>query len=350
MTQAQRNDIASPAAGLMVWCTDCGTAGEFQGYNGTTWTNLTGGIASVPVGRLAGLTCSTATNNGTLVNGIVASGVNSVIAYTGGNAGTHSGQSVNSTGVTGLTAALSAGNFTSSTGTLTYTITGTPASAGTASFAINIGGQTCSLTRTVSCGSPVTFTYNGASVTYGTATGANSKCWLDRNLGATQVATSSTDAASYGHLFQWGRGADGHQIRTSAQTTGQSTSTTPGSSFLIGAANWYSGTNPDLLWQGVSGTNNPCPSGYRLPTDVEWEAERTSWGANNNATGAINSPLKLPMSGYRWWNNGTLLDVGTGGRYWSSTNTVALVFASSSSNASGGFFQSDAFAVRCLKD
>jgi hypothetical protein len=29
--------------------------------------------------------------------------------------------------------------------------------------------------------------------------------WMDRNLGATQVATSSTDAAAYGDLYQWCR-------------------------------------------------------------------------------------------------------------------------------------------------
>ena len=219
------------------------------------------------------------------------------------------------------------------------------------------------VTKTPACGGSVTFTYNGASVTYGTVTGANSKCWLDRNLGATQVATGSTDHLAYGDLFQWGRGADGHQRITwtdattgtavNGTTTTLSTSDTPGNALFItnetSPWDWRSVQNVNL-WQGVSGTNNPCPSGYRLPTEAELEAERVSWGANNNATGAINSPLKLPMSGYRWWNNGTLLDVGTGGRYWSSTNAVALVFASSSSNASGGFFQSDAFAVRCLKD
>ncbi|MCX8486231.1 MAG: hypothetical protein ORN53_03470, partial [Crocinitomicaceae bacterium] len=35
------------------------------------------------------------------------------------------------------------------------------------------------------------------------------KVWMDRNLGASQVATSSNDAASYGDLYQWGRATDG---------------------------------------------------------------------------------------------------------------------------------------------
>ena len=47
MTEAQRNTIATPAAGLIVWCTNCGTDGELQVYNGTTWTNMIGGIAGI---------------------------------------------------------------------------------------------------------------------------------------------------------------------------------------------------------------------------------------------------------------------------------------------------------------
>ena len=56
MTQAQRNAIAIPvAAGLIVWCSNCGTSGETQVYNGTTWTNLIGGTAS------SAFTCGTST-------------------------------------------------------------------------------------------------------------------------------------------------------------------------------------------------------------------------------------------------------------------------------------------------
>jgi hypothetical protein len=56
---------------------------------------------------------------------------------------------VNSTGVTGLTATLVAGTFANGSGTLTYTITGTPSSSGNANFAINIGGRVCTLSRSV---------------------------------------------------------------------------------------------------------------------------------------------------------------------------------------------------------
>ena len=48
MTYSQRVAIASPVAGLIVWCSNCGPSGEMQVYNGTTWTNMVGGGASVP--------------------------------------------------------------------------------------------------------------------------------------------------------------------------------------------------------------------------------------------------------------------------------------------------------------
>ena len=183
---------------------------------------------------------------------------------------------------------------------------------------------------------------------------------MDRNLGATIVAGASNDAESYGDLYQWGRGTDGHQIRTSSLTAGQSSSTTPGSSFLFlayvppaGLTNWYSGTNPDNLWQGVSGNvNNPCPSGYRLPTEAEWSTEHTSWNLQN-AAGALASPLKLPLAGYRNGYDGTLTSIGTIGYYWSSTvigtNSRGLFVHSSGIQISQGS-RNTALSVRCIKN
>lgn len=46
MTAAQREAIATPAQGLMMYCTNCGTNGEAQIYNGTAWVNLVGGVAA----------------------------------------------------------------------------------------------------------------------------------------------------------------------------------------------------------------------------------------------------------------------------------------------------------------
>ena len=53
MTQAQRNAIATPATGLMVWCTNCGAAGELQVYNGTSWNNIGAAVVYVPSAPLS---------------------------------------------------------------------------------------------------------------------------------------------------------------------------------------------------------------------------------------------------------------------------------------------------------
>ena len=52
MTKAQRNSIANPTAGLMIWCSNCGDFGQIQVFNGFMWTNMIGGprVDSLMVG------------------------------------------------------------------------------------------------------------------------------------------------------------------------------------------------------------------------------------------------------------------------------------------------------------
>ena len=186
-------------------------------------------------------------------------------------------------------------------------------------------------------------------------TGAGGRVWMDRNLGASQVATSSTDAAAYGDLYQWGRAADGHQCRTSETTTTLSSTNQPANGDFIGAPSlpedWRSPQNNNL-WQGVNGVNNPCPTGYRLPTITELNTESTSW-SSINATNAYASPLKLPMAGDRNRNNGGFGGVGSRGHYWSSTvsgtGARRLYFAGSAGNLNISA-RASGFSVRCIKN
>jgi len=180
------------------------------------------------------------------------------------------------------------------------------------------------------------------------------KKWMDRNLGASQVATSSTDTNSFGDLYQWGRRADGHQCRNSLTTTTLSNSNQPAhGSFIITSSSpndWRAPQN-DALWQGVNGVNNPCPSGYRLPTDAEQNAEMLSW-SSANAAGAFASPLKLPVAGYRIYNTGALTIVGLGGNYWSMTvggaNSRRLGFGGNATMDTAN--RANGLSVRCIKN
>jgi uncharacterized protein (TIGR02145 family) len=245
---------------------------------------------------------------------------------------------------------------------LTYTITGAPASGGTASFALSIGGQACTLTRTVSspyaAGSVFCTTVPTAIVDVLNPT--TGKTWMDRNLGATQVAATVTDANAYGDLYQWGRGSDGHQCRASTVTSTISSSAQPGhNNFILNNSSvtyndWLIPQNINL-WQGLNGVNNPCPSGYRLPTDTELDTENNSW-TSQNSTGAFSSPLKLTLAGYRYYNNGGAVDgEGVTGNYWSSTvltsdvNSRYLFFGSTSTTVSG-LLRASGASVRCIKN
>ena len=181
------------------------------------------------------------------------------------------------------------------------------------------------------------------------------KIWMDRNLGASQVATSSTDAASYGDLYQWGRRADGHQCRTSSTTATLSSTDVPGNSNFILSPNipndWRS-TQNDNLWQGVNGVNNPCPLGYRIPTEAELTAEYQSW-LQQNSGGAFASSLKLPMAGYRIISDGSLIGVSGFGFYWSSNIDGAdsrdLFFHNGNASMRSDY-RAYGFSVRCIKE
>ena len=204
----------------------------------------------------------------------------------------------------------------------------------------------------------VTFTYNGSEVTYGVVQNSTtSKIWLDRNLGATQVATAYNDELAYGDLFQWGRGDDGHQLRTSGTTGVLSDTDTPGhANFIVISSNPYDWRSPQNtnLWQGVNGINNPCPIGFRVPTNTELDTERTSWISDNSA-GAFASPLKFTVNGYRYPLDGSFNETGSSGHYWSSNVLSDSILSRElhftvDSALINNYYHAGGHAVRCIKD
>jgi uncharacterized protein (TIGR02145 family) len=279
-----------------------------------------------------------------MVAGVAVSGVTQTITATVTTVGTYS-ISTTANGVTFAGSGTFAGTGAQN---IVLTASGTPTAGGSNTFTLNTTPN-CGFSRTT-----VVFCASGAT-TVVEVISSTGKTWMDRNLGASQVATSSTDANSYGDLYQWGRGSDGHQCRTSATTATLSSGDQPGHGDYITVSSapndWRSPQN-DNLWQGVNGVNNPCPSGYRLPAEAELDAERLSW-STNNAAGAFASPLKLPMAGQRSRVNGSISLVGSAGYYWSSMVSGTItghIFFNSSGASMNTSSQASGRSVRCIKD
>jgi hypothetical protein len=212
-----------------------GVDGQVLGLcNGNlTWITIAG-LCTPPAAALTGLNCLGATTTGSLTSGTAANGVSTSVPYTGGNAGTYNAQNVSSNGVTGLTATLAAGTLANGNGSLTYTISGTPTSSGTASFAISLGGQSCSFTINVTAPLAALTTLNCAgatttgTLTSGTAangvstsvpyTGGNAGTYSAQNVTST-VVTGLTASLAAGTLAN-GNGSLTYTITGTPATSG----------------------------------------------------------------------------------------------------------------------------------
>ena len=354
--------------------------GDMNYWNGTTWVPLNIGtegqtlticggkptwtVGGVCPGMITALNCSSATNNGTLTATTDASGVTSVISYTGGNGGTHNGQIVTSTGVTGLTATLQAGSFTNGNGSLTYTITGIPATSGTASFTLNIGGNSCILTRTINSANQQTTSSYGPNISdldgnlYKTAY-IGTQQWMAENL-KTSKYNDGTPLPNITDNLQWNANITGAWSHYNNDAT---------NNIRYGKLYSWHVVNPN-----TNGNKNLCPTGWHIPSDAEWkiltdflggdslaggkmkEVGTTNWNSPN--TDATNTSLFTGLPGGCRSNKGFFAQYGTHGGWWSSSenvnisyhaNDIYLIY-SSSSIYRASTSKEVGLSIRCLKD
>lgn len=154
-------------------------------------------ITTAKTASITTLNCSSATFSASATSGASYAATASV-SYEGGNGADYpSGTAVASTGVTGLTATLSAGTLANGNGTAGFAITGTPVSSGTATFAITLGGQTCSLYLPVVASkasiSTLTCTVAPAAGTSGTPySGSATMAYTGGNGGAYGISTAAS--------------------------------------------------------------------------------------------------------------------------------------------------------------
>jgi len=216
----------------------------------------------------------------------------------------------------------------------------------------------------------VDFDYQGQQVHYATIRAADGKIWLRKNLGAGQVATSAHDQNGIGHLFQWGRWDDGHQLRNSTTTQGSSSLQNP-SHIPAGNVNFIISSTAASRWWGTGGvatdtwsgnppaaTNgkDPCTvigTGWHMPTSTEWGAVATAEHMNDENS-AFASRLKLPLPGYRSASTGTISSSFS--YYWSGTalaNGQGRVLIMEDAGVGTFYIDADVrgvgAAVRCIK-
>lgn len=321
---------------------------------------------------ISGLTCSSATfSTVAFTSGVSYSGT-ATVPYTGGNAAAYpAGTAISSTGVTGLTATLQAGTLANGTGNLTYTISGTPSGNGLASFALSFGGQSCTLTIS-SCGALVSGTF---------------KVFMCHNLGANTalnpfsyvVGNADGSGGTLGFLYQWGRPADGYQLRTSVPLNTQATNntaTTPAAvvgRFIDTFPNWRSANITTLWGDGTAGVNpakaanDPCPAGFKVPSQAQWggtfngstteaapgTANQNTWTWTGNGF-TVGPYLFLPAAGFRQASNGNLTQVGVEGAYYSSTvtgtNAFSIYFRSNLVRPGYVEERAEGDSVRCIQE
>lgn len=209
--------------------------------------------------------------------------------------------------------------------------------------------------------------------------------WLPfqcQNLGASTTIDPFTYAVgnpdgtggTLGYLFQWGRQADGHQLRNSTSTNLLATSTVPGhNQFIRATIDWINVTGFDNRWgDGTTGANppkapnDPCPAGWKIPSISQWRsifrestinagpasATANTWTWTGNGFKVGNS-LYLPAAGYRD-RDATFFAPGTTGLYWSSTKGTVAGYGTSFNITSAtiypgvGNYRSRGFSVRCI--
>jgi uncharacterized protein (TIGR02145 family) len=126
---------------------------------------------------------------------------------------------------------------------------------------------------------------------------------------------------------------------------------------------WSTTDAPNGAWQDVNKTaDDPCPTGFRIPTEAQWDALDDyntqsivgAWSASatNYSTGRFFGPaLMLPAAGYRSQTDGTLVNRGLAGYYWSSTengtDTAFDLGFSSGSAVTASSLRRVGFSVRC---
>jgi len=170
---------------------------------------------------------------------------------------------------------------------------------------------------------------------YGESVLINGVRWATRNVNTP--GTFATNLEDAGMLYQWNRKIGWSSNDPLINSNGGTT--------------WDGSTPPGTEWESA---NNPCPPGYHVPTEAEFQTLLNTtfvtnvWTTENGVPGRLftdknnGNSIFLPAAGFRlnyFSHTGALFHAGTSGYYWSSTQSGAdgaygLWFGSGSNSGS----------------
>jgi uncharacterized protein (TIGR02145 family) len=310
--------------------------------------------------KLISFDCSKVTINGTLVAGQIPNLVKFTINYFGGNGKEFPSLSINSLGVKGLKASLSAGKLLVGSGNLRFYIYGVPESAGVASFEVKWGEVSCTVNMNVkefhpSSGyGPILKDVSGNS--YKTVY-IGTQHWMAENLRTSKYndGTSLTNIQNDNQWWNCLSGAWSNYLNSSENDT------------IYGKLyNWY------VMDKTYNGNRNVCPTGWHIPTENEWWQLSNSLGGFSLAGGAMkenslnywsqpnkgasNSSLfRAVPSGFRF-DNGSFSSISNSAVWWTSTEfdicnyKVFYLLYNQSDLNNGRNDKRTGNAIRCVKD
>ncbi len=189
--------------------------------------------------------------------------------------------------------------------------------------------------------------------------------WMRHNLGADMIANPDVPAQQInGDYYQFGKKTPAANVTTPANSISK----------------WDISSAPNEAWNSgsflvaVKTANDPCPDGWRLPTNREINA--LDKGTNKSTTGIVQNSstnysaakvltsvfdptikMTIPFSGYRSASDGTLLSRGERGGFWSATpnfsnTTQAVQWALYDMHPVNSNYpwatRSEAVSVRCI--
>ena len=169
--------------------------------------------------------------------------------------------------------------------------------------------------------------------------------WAMRNV--DRPGTFASRPQSFGMFYQWNRNVGWSATNPMVNSNG--------------GTSWNSTTPGGTSWTVA---NNPCPPGWRVPTQAELSALNnlpnvwgTLGGVAGRGFGTFPNQVFLPAADGRGRLNGNLGTPGVIGYYWSSTQSSSfataawgLRFDNSRSEMAQDWHRGNAFSVRCVAE